>query len=80
MQAKLLFNLEDHDEKQEFLWATHGSDFAHIFRELLEEYLRDRIRNKSDQYSEEQEEWAREVSKYIIGLFEERGLDVNVIY
>lgn len=75
MKATLVFNLDDESDSTEYQNAMNGKKYSILLHDLLNQYLREKIKYSSEQYSEEYIKALSDVRAYIFNEIKELGIN-----
>lgn len=75
MRATLTFNLNDESDNSEYQNAMNGKKYSILLHDLLNQYLREKIKYSSEQYSEEYIKALTDVRAYIFNEIKELGIN-----
>ena len=75
MKATLTFNLNDESDSSEYQNAMNGKKYSILLHDLLNQYLREKIKYSSEQYSEEYLKALSDVRTYIFNEIRELGIN-----
>jgi len=75
MRATLTFNLNDESDNSEYQNAMNGKKYSILLHDLLNQYLREKIKYSSEQYSEEYIKALSDVRAYIFNEIKELGIN-----